>query len=205
MIRKTLVFLALAIVALCYSVPAMADNIHLCDISRWTTCNAGNAIQIQSGSTQAWVFGTANSSETLYVAVLTPNAGTGGNFTSGSNLWAVLGISPTQVFPNFSSTVSQEQLATGITPGSFSASFFAVGAWTGSVTLGQSVTLPGGMPIGTIFIAFLTDSSGNLVAVSPWSSSLITVGSVPEPSSLMLLGTGLLALGGFARRRFSRN
>lgn len=205
MIRKTLVFLALAIVALCYSAPAMADNIHLCDISRWTTCNAGNAIQIQSGSTQAWVFGTANSSETLYVAVLTPNAGTGGNFTSGSNLWAVLGISPTQVFPNFSSTVSQEQLATGITPGSFSASFFAVGAWTGSVTLGQSVTLPGGMPIGTIFIAFLTDSSGNLVAVSPWSSSLITVGSVPEPSSLMLLGTGLLALGGFARRRFSRN
>lgn len=205
MIRKTLVVLALAIVALCYSAPAKADNIHLCDISQWTSCNAGNAIQIQSGTTQSWVFGAANSSETLYIAVLTPNAGSSGNFTSGSNLWAVLGISPTQVFPNFSSTVSQEQLATGMTPGSFNASFFPVGAWTGSVTLGQSVTLPGGMPIGTIFIAFLTDSSGNLVAVSPWSSSLITVGSVPEPSSLMLLGTGLLALGGFARRRFSRN
>ncbi len=136
---------------------------------------------------------------------VTPNAGTGGNFTSGSNLWAVLGISPTQVFPNFASTVSQEQLATGMTAGSFNASFFAVGAWTGSVTLGQSVTLPGGVPIGTIFIAFLTDANGNLVAVSPWSSALITVSNVPEPSSLMLLGTGLLALGGFARRRFVRN
>jgi hypothetical protein len=205
MIRKTLVALALAIVAFCYSAPAMADNIHLCDINQWTTCNAGNAIQVSAGTTQAWAFGTANSSETLYIAVLTPNAGQNGNFTSGSNLWAVLGISPTQVFPNFSSTVSQEQLATGMTAGSFNASYFAVGGWTGSVTLGQSVTIPGGAPIGTIFIAFLTDSNGNLVAVSPWSSALITVANVPEPSSLMLLGTSLLALGGFARRRLSKN
>lgn len=198
MIRKTLVVLALAIVAFCYSAPAMADNIHLCDINQLTTCNAGNAIQIQTGTTQAWAFGTANSSETLYIAMLTPNVGTGGNFNSNTNLWAVLGISPTQVFPNFASTVSQEQLATGFTAGSFSASYFAVGAWTGTVTVGQSVTLPGGAPMGTIFIAFLLDSSGNLVAVSPWSSSLITV---PEPSVLVLLGTGLLALGAFAGRR----
>ena len=69
MIRKALVVLALAIVALCYSAPAMADNIHLCDINQFTTCNAGNAIQVQSGTTQAWAFGTANSSETLYIAV----------------------------------------------------------------------------------------------------------------------------------------
>jgi len=205
MIRKSLVVLALAFVAFCFSAPAMADNIHLCDINQFTTCNAGNAIQVQSGTTQAWAFGTTNTSETLYIAVLTPNAGTGGNFTSGSNLWAVLGISPTQVFPNFASTVSQEQLATGMTAGSFNASYFQVGAWTGSVTLGQSVALPGGVPVGTIFIAFLTDSNGNLVAVSPWSSSLITVSNVPEPSSLMLLSTGLLALGGFARKRFLKN
>jgi PEP-CTERM motif-containing protein len=205
MIRKALVVLALAIVAVCYTAPVMADNIHLCDINQFTTCNAGNAIQVQSGTTQAWAFGTANSNETLYIAVLIPSAGKNGNFQKGMNLWAVLGINPTQVFPNFASTVSQEQLATGMIAQSFSASYFAVGAWTGSVTLGQSVTLPGGVPIGTIFIAFLTDANGNLVAVSPWSSSLITVSNVPEPSSLMLLGTGLLALGGFARRRFLKN
>jgi len=184
MIRKTLLVLALATVALCYSAPAMADNIHLCDINQFTTCNAGNAIQVSVGTTQAWAFGTANSSETLFIAVLTPNTGTGGNFNSSTNLWAVLGVSPTQVFPNFASTVSQEQLATGMTAGSFSATSFQVGAWTGNVNVGQSVTLPGGVPAGTIFIAFLLDSSGNLVAVSPWSSSLITTTNVPEPSSI---------------------
>jgi len=205
MIRKTLVVLALAIVALCYSAPAKADNIHLCDINQFTTCNAGNAIQVGVGTTQAWAFGTSNPSETLWIAMLTPNTGTGGNFTSGSNLWAVLGVSPTQVFPNFSSTVSQEQLATGMTAGSFQASTFQVGAWTGSVTLGQSVTLPGGAPVGTIFIAYLLDASGNLVAVSPWSSSLITTTNVPEPSSLMLLGAGLIGLGALAGRRLLGN
>ena len=205
MIRKLMLVLALALVAVCFSAPAMADNIHLCDINNFTSCNAGNAIQVQTGTTQAWAFGTANSNENLYIAVLTPNAGKNGNFLAGTNLWAVLGISPTQVFPDFASTVSQEQLATGMTAQSFSASYFSVGAWTGSVTLGQTVALPGGVPIGTIFIAFLTDAQGNLVAVSPWSSSLITVSNVPEPSSLMLLGTGLLAIGGFARRRFTKN
>jgi PEP-CTERM motif len=157
------------------------------------------------------VFGTAapSGTETLWIAVLTPRSTGSGTFSgpagTNANLWAALGVSPTQNFPNFSSTASQELGATGIRAGSFIATSFQVGGptgtWTGSVNSGQSVTLPNG-PVGTIFIAYLLDSKGNLIAVSPWSSSLVFV---PEPSSSMLLGLGLMALGALAGRRFLGN
>jgi hypothetical protein len=108
---------------------------------------------------------------------------------------------PTQVFPTFASTVSQEQGATGISAGSFNVYSYLVGTWTGTVNVGQSVILPSG-PVGTIYMAYLTDSSGNLIAVSPWSSTLISVGtSVPEPSSLALLAVGLIGVILIGRRR----
>jgi len=201
MLGRALILLSLATLVFCYGTPALADNIHLCDISQYTSCNAGNAIAVYGSlPQQVWVFGTANASETLYIAVLTPKSDLSGNFASGGSLSAALGVSPTQNFPNFASTVSQEQLATGMTPLSFSATSFPVNGmrWTGTVTAGQSVTLPNG-PIGAIYIAYLLDSNGNLVGVSPWSSSMIFV---PEPSTVMLLGVGLLALSALGFRRF---
>lgn len=190
MYQKPLLLSAMALVVLCSS-PALADNIHLCDINQGTQCNAGSAIPISAGTTQAWAFGTANNNETLHIAALSPQ-GTGASTYNGiatsTNLWTALGVKPAQNFPNFSSAQSQEQLATGIVASSFNVTSFTVGTWTGSVTIGESVKLPSAA-VGTIFIAYLLDSTGNLVAVSPWSSDLI-VASTPEPSSLALLGSG---------------
>jgi len=205
MIRRTVVAFALAAVgAFFYSIPAFADNIHLCDIN--TTCNAGSVIPIFSGNTQDWVFGKSSYKTpgpyTLNIAVLTPQSGTGGNFNSNTNLWQVLLGTAFQNFPNFASTASQEFGATGIAAGSFNATSFAVGTWTGTNSVGQLFNLPANVNVGDIFVAFLTDSSGNLIAVSPWSSSLIFV---PEPSSLRFLSVGLLGLAALAGRRLLGN
>src|SRR5260370_34330098 len=119
MFRKTLVVLALAVVALCFSAPAMADNIHLCDINQITSCNAGSVIPIFTGNTTDWVFGKQGSGLTLSVAVLTPMTDLSGNFQSGTNLWQALLGTAFQNFPNFASTASQELGATGISAVSF--------------------------------------------------------------------------------------
>jgi hypothetical protein len=200
MIRRVVTVAVLAALSLFLTSAAKADNLHLCDINQWTTCNAGSVIP--TSSTAAFAFGTSYSNVTLNLAILNPLANTSGNFASGTNLWGILGVSPTQVFPNFSSSVSQEQGATGFTAGSFNATALVIGNWTGTNTVGQAFTLPN-QPVGTIFIAFLTDAQGNLLAVSPWSSSLINVGpptSAPEPSGMVLLGVGLLGIG-LVRRR----
>jgi PEP-CTERM motif len=201
MIRRVSTVAVLAALSLFLTSAAKADNLHLCDINQWTTCNAGSVIP--TFTTSAFVFGTSYTGDTLSIAILNPLAGTSGNFTSGGNLWTALGVVPPQNFPNFSSTQSQEQGATGFLAGSFQASSMSYGAWTGTVTAGQSITLPV-QPVGTIFMAYLTDSAGNLVAVSPWSSSLINVApptvSAPEPTSILLLGAGLLGIG-LVRRR----
>lgn len=186
---------------------AKADDIHLCATAAACTGNAGSVQFVSGGATTAFVYGkvTSPTPDTLFIIALTPVANNLGSWNSGTSLWQVLGESPTQTYPSLNAAICNLEGGPGCgTPTGFSAQSFNVLESSGITFSGAadtnplSFTLPGTPSAGTIYMGFLEDAKGNLVAVSPWSSSLL---NVPEPSSLVLLGVGLLALVGFAGRK----
>jgi hypothetical protein len=200
MMRKNILKGALVVAFCCvFAGFAKADNIHLCatqNAGSPTTdpCNSNNAMAF-SGTT-AYVYGNPTGLDTLYLAILQPASGDTGTFNSMNNLWTALSEAPNQNYPNLSSTISQDFIASGITATSFNATDISFGLWA---TSGQAVAVPV-EPAGTFIFAFTETPNGKLGLVSPYSSSLGTTTQttppppVPEPMSLLLFGSGFAVM-----------
>jgi len=127
-------------------------------------------------------------------------------YTSGRLLTALgeSGGNPMN-FPPYASTAGA---ATGSSVSEFEVSDVALGSFntSGSVIPVSFNVTGGAFPNGTIFVGFLEDNhqSSLVVDQTPNSEGLVVDTShspTPEPASLLLFGSGLLAVGGAFRRR----
>jgi len=112
----------------------------------------------------------------------------------------------------FSAIQSAANGQAGVFASSFVASDWNLGAYDSSTGLnGIKIT---GLPKGTVIVGWIENSDGNALRRTPLSHSLTLLNGVtppppptptPEPTSLLLFGSGLLAVGSKLRKHFSRS
>jgi PEP-CTERM motif len=211
--------LGLLAVALCCAGPAMADSTLHVGTGTGTSCAsgcAGDPNLIGNGS----VFDLAQVSEgtnagisslTLILAVpndetamsilINGSGGTFEGFDSSEDIYAFLGtkVNSSSNFPNLEGA---DLAIDGITATGYGIYEFSVG----SISPSGFVELMGtDIPLGTFALGLGAEGNDKVDGTAFTEAGLTTTGStsMPEPSSLMMLATGLLGLGVVRRKLIS--